>query len=278
MGSNSSILILVCVAKSVHLKFYYYNITIMEIYEVYFSNLFLIIRYYVMNCFLLMQVLEKYRGSAREKSQSQVVGEKRSILIEEEIDEDNRLFKKVVFISESGVKFDEFTSKSATNNYFQATNPRDVNKDSQRRLQSSKKHIKYAISNTGRLAYGTIEEVREIYKLHDENISASNKAKSPGPHNPATVLSKNMSNLSVSTNSAKLPPQQVGVGVSGRAAAMSRMKALGEEWAEEEDLPIAGPASHLLSGSGGGVSKAVTKETQNSKQRQGQRSSAKSKY
>lgn len=161
--------------------------------------------------------------------------------------------------------------------------------DNQRRLNSTK-HIKYAITNTGRFAFGTVEEVREIYKLHAakleppaevannlKNVPNISKAKAPVSQHPSAGLSKNMSTLSVSTNNASATKQLVGVGVSGRAAAMSRMAALGEEWAEEEDLPMAGPASHLLSGSGG-VNKAVTKEMQNSKQRQGQRNSAKSRY
>ena len=161
--------------------------------------------------------------------------------------------------------------------------------DNQRRLNSTK-HIKYAITNTGRFAFGTVEEVREIYKLHAakleppaevannlKNVPNISKAKAPVSQHPTAGLSKNMSSLSVSTNNATATKQLVGVGVSGRAAAMSRMAALGEEWAEEEDLPMAGPASQLLSGSGG-VNKAVTKEMQNSKQRQGQRNSAKSRY
>lgn len=226
-----------------------------------------------------------------------MLGEKRSILIEEGIDEDNRAFKKVLFIAESGVKFDPFISKTANDCTTETTTLRDTSKDNHKRPHSTK-HIKYAISNTGRLAYGTVEDVREIYKLHSS--ASNNKEKPTGPQNPAIVLSTNLSNLSVSTknaklpvqqvgfggrapsnlssatNGGKLPPQQVGVGVSGRVAAMSRMAAFGEEWAEEEDLPMAGPTSHLLSG--GGVTKAVTKDMQNSKQRQGQRNSAKSRY
>lgn len=273
-----------------------------RIYDIYLeSNKVVFQNYNFFSCFPIpSQVLEKYRGSAaQEKCKFQVLGEKRSILIEEGIDEDNRAFKKVVFIAESGVKFDAFISKTANDCCTtETTTPRDTSKDNQKRLHPTK-HIKYAISNTGRLAYGTVEDVREIYKLHAANSSASKKEKPTGPHNPAIVLSKNLSNLSVSTKNAKLPaqqvgvggraasnlssatnggklPQQVGVGVNGRVAAMSRMAAFGEEWAEEEDLPMAGPTSHLLNG--GGVTKAVTKDMQNSKQRQGQRNSAKSRY
>lgn len=99
--------------------------------------------------------------------------------------------------------------------------------------------------------------------------SSSNK---PTPTINSTVKKSNPYGLS------KNPPAKniVGVGqTSGRSAAMARMAALGEQWAEEEDLPgFSMPVTNSINTSGQ-ISKDVAKEANKSLHRNQKLSSAK---
>lgn len=67
--------------------------------------------------------------------------------------------------------------------------------------------------------------------------------------------------------------QAVGVGTSGRAAAMAKMKALGQDWPEEEELPGYG----VISSSSANINNDIRNEINKSTQRQRKVKTARSK-
>ena len=162
--------------------------------------------------------------------------------------------KKIIFISEN-----ETEPATVVNKSEEKTRANAKQRILDNPSNEENKHICYVISNTGRVAFGPVEEVREIFKLngHIYDSAIRDNKKDPPPGLP--VLTKSLSALSVSKgNSASSnsvnsagnkiskgrPP--VGVGAGGRSAALSKMALLGEEWPEEEDLPSALPISSSL--------------------------------
>lgn len=153
--------------------------------------------------------------------------------------------------------------------------------------------FRYAIDDSGRIAYGPTEDcVRMIYRTRSNTKKIINTKTPKTSETPETVSSK-LSKLSLknnavpakkhvlgmpppapsSSNSKQVAPQrtkplirgpQLGVGVGGRAAAMAKMSVLQEEWPEEEELPgtNSGPSYSLTKQgtpdlSAGGVKKEI---------------------
>ena len=91
------------------------------------------------------------------------------------------------------------------------------------RMFKNMKLVRHSLRGTGRIAFGSLDEVRPMFKWIHE-----------GP-----LLGNEDRGRSIEEN------VHAALG-AGHQAAMLRMRAWGEEWAEEEDLPIAGGVENSL--------------------------------
>ena len=95
----------------------------------------------------------------------------------------------------------------------------------------------------GRVAYGTVEEIRPIFKLSRSKELENEKAREKNSANGLFTQGSSSSNKKVTASAHSM----ISINAKddflvqslkdGKAAAMMKMQLLGEEWAEEEDLP-----------------------------------------
>lgn len=128
------------------------------------------------------------------------------------------------------------------------------------KIESQKKVLKQSIASKryelipGRVAYGTVEEIRPIFKLYRSKELENEKAREKSSANGVFPQGSSSSNKKVTASAHSM----VSINAKddflveslkdGKAAAMMKMQLLGEEWAEEEDLPTTWEA-----GLGGGA-------------------------
>jgi hypothetical protein len=126
--------------------------------------------------------------------------------------------------------------------------------------ESQKKVLKQSIASKryelmpGRVAYGTVEEIRPIFKLNRSKELENEKAREKSSANGVFSQSSSNSNKKVTASAHSM----VSINAKddflveslkdGKAAAMMKMQLLGEEWPEEEELPTTWEA-----GLGGGA-------------------------